>query len=336
MKDVTPVQALIPQHRYEEILRRFPDQTILVVGDLMMDEYLSGGARRVSPESPVLVVDVESEALKPGGAANVVSNLLALGARAYVAGAVGDDEVGRELRAQLAQRGADMDGILVDPSRPTTRKTRVVAHGQQVLRFDRERGDPLSERLARQLLEYVERVLDRVDAVLVSDYRKGILTREVTRGLIDLAGAAGKPLVANPKPVSARWMHGARVLSLNQMEAQEVSGEPLPADEGALRAFGARLVRELGVETLVITRGSLGLTYWHRDVEHQTVPAHPVEVYDVAGAGDTTITAMTLALASGAGCFEAACVANHAGACVVSKRGVATVSLDELIQDWGR
>jgi D-beta-D-heptose 7-phosphate kinase/D-beta-D-heptose 1-phosphate adenosyltransferase len=325
---------LITRPDYEALVRSLAGRSILVVGDLMMDEYLLGGATRVSPESPVLVVDVERQDFKPGGAANVVNNVLAMSGRAYVAGVVGDDECGARLRAELAERGAATAGILTDPSRPTTRKTRVLAHGQQVIRVDRESVAPVSSEIANALLEYVAAEVSAVDAVLVSDYRKGVLTPETAQGVISLARAAGKPVVANPKPRSAPWLAGAQVLSLNQLEAEQLAGSPLPDEEHELAAFGARLVAELGVGTLVITRGSRGLSYWTRETDHRTVPAHAVEVYDVAGAGDTTITAMTLALAAGADEYGAACVANHAGACVVRKRGVAVVSLEELIDDW--
>ena len=330
------MNGLLTRPEYEALVRRLSGRSILVVGDLMMDEYLLGGATRVSPESPVLVVDVDRQDFKPGGAANVVNNVLAMSSQAFVAGVVGEDECGKLLRTMLTARGAATEGIFTDNTRPTTRKTRVLAHGQQVIRVDRESVAPVSTELADQLLQYVESVVDAVDAILISDYRKGVLTPETARGVISLAQAARKPVVANPKPRSAGWLAGAWVLSLNQLEAEQLADAPLPDDERELDQFGARLAKELDVQTLVITRGARGLSYWTRGSEHRTVPAHAVEVYDVAGAGDTTITAMTLALAAGADEYGAACVANHAGACVVRKRGVDVVTLEEMIDDWDR
>lgn len=324
----------VSKARYEEIVAGFSGRTVLVLGDLMMDEYVRGAVRRISPESPVMVLEVETEEFKPGGAANVVNNLLALGARVEVAGVVGDDEAGERLRGELKSRGAGVDGVLTDSSRPTTRKTRIVAQNQQVLRVDREQTHPVANDTARRLLDRVLSGVKLVDAVLVSDYRKGVLTPEVARGACDHAKAASRPLVANPKPSSARWLSGATVLSLNQIEAEELGRSRIPDDDEGLRSFGDRLVRELDVDTLVVTRSSKGLAYWRRDGDYRRVPGHPVEVFDVAGAGDTTISAMTLALVSGADRHEAAFIANHAGACVVRKAGVATVSRNELVGDW--
>jgi rfaE bifunctional protein kinase chain/domain len=319
---------------YEALVRRMEGRSVLVLGDLMVDEYVQGRALRVSPESPVLVVEVQSEDSKPGGAANVVNNVLAMSARSHVYGVVGRDEAGERLTSGLAAAGADVSGIVIDPTRPTTRKTRVVAQEQQVVRIDREDVSPIDGETERAMLAQIASRLPNVDAVLLSDYRKGMITPTLARRVCAMALEAGKPLVANPKPASARWLENARLLSVNQVEAEQLGGSPLPEQADALAEYGWRLLSELQLRTLVITRGSKGLAYWTRDIEHRTVPAHAVEVYDIAGAGDTTIAAMTLALAAGATDFAAACVANHAGACVVRKRGVAVVTLEELIDDW--
>ncbi len=317
--------------RFESIVRCFPSRSVLVIGDLMVDEYLRGTARRISPESPVMVIEVETDEFKPGGAANVVNNLRALGAHTAVVGIVGDDEGGRLLRMELGARGVDVSGIVTDPTRPTTRKTRIVAQNQQVLRVDREQTRPISPEAEQRLLHSIEEALKTVDAALVSDYQKGVFTPELARGLVEKAAEAGKPLIANLKPSSARWLHGARALSLNLSEAEAVIGERLPEEEAAFQHRGALLAGELGARMLVITRGGKGLSYWGSDGTYEHVPAHPVEVYDVAGAGDSTISALALALISGATDAEAASLANYAGACVVRRSGVATVTTDELL-----
>ena len=321
----------VPRARFESIVRGFTRRSVLVIGDLMVDEYLRGTAKRISPESPVMVIEVETDEFKPGGAANVVNNLRALGAQAGVVGIVGDDEGGRLLRMELGARGVDVSGIVSDPTRPTTRKTRIIAQNQQVLRVDREQTRPISPEAEQRLLHSLAETLKSVDAVLVSDYQKGVLTPTLARGLAEQAAEAGKPLVANLKPSSARWLTGARALSLNLSEAEAVIGERLPEEEGAFQRRGELLARELGAQTLIITRGGKGLSYWGQSGSYEHVPAHPVEVYDVAGAGDTTISALTLALISGATDAEAASLANYAGACVVRRSGVATVTAEELL-----
>jgi len=324
----------IGQERYREILGRFESLSVLVLGDLMMDEYLRGSVRRISPEGPVMVVEVESDEFKPGGAANVGNNLRALGARVSIAGVVGDDESGRLLRNEMASWGIDVGGVFSDPTRPTTRKTRVIAQSQQVLRVDREQTNAVSDMVSTQLVDHVSKVIGSVDAILVSDYRKGVLSAESAAKCVNIAQAAGKPLITNPKPSSAAWLAGASVLSLNRAEAEELGRRRLNMENGAEdeRSFGEALRSELNVDTLVITWGARGLSYWKRSGEYRYVPAHRVEVADVAGAGDTTIGAMTLALLAGAEAYEAAVIANRAGACVVRKAGVATVTVEELLR----
>lgn len=325
------MEQRLSAERKAEIVSGFARRTILVIGDLMVDEYLLGAARRISQEGPVMVVEVLSEERKPGGAANVANNLRALGAAVAMVGVVGDDAIGNGLRRDLAAWSVLTDGILTDPARPTTLKTRIVAQSQQVLRVDREQTHSVAHDLTDRMIAYVASKLPEYDAVLVSDYRKGVLTESLARTLCELARVAGKPLITNPKPSSAHWLAGADLLSLNQLEAEEVAGASLPAEGEALRRFGERLVGDLDLKSLMITRGSRGLCLWLADGSYFQVPAHVVEVADIAGAGDTTIGTMALALACGAKPEEAAELANLAGACVVRKFGVATITTEELL-----
>lgn len=319
--------------RYIEIVRRFQNAELTVVGDLMMDEYLWGRATRISPESPVMVVEVDRETRVPGGAANVVNNLLAMGARVHVVGVIGHDEAGTALVEALKQRGADTSGIVTDRSRPTTRKTRVVAHNQQVLRVDRERARPISEDTAEELYERLEETAASSQAILISDYNKGVVTPSVAQAVLGLARGRGALVTANPKPSNAHLLNGMDLVSLNRSEAEALTGAGAFADAGLLQTQGEELRRKLGVQTLVVTLGPDGLALFHScGSEH--VPAHPVEVFDVAGAGDTVISTLTLALIGGSTLREAAVLANHAASCVVRKVGVATVTADELIGDW--
>ena len=327
------MEKRISAARLTEIVTRFREKSILVVGDLMVDEYLMGNAQRISQEGPVMVIEVHSDDFKPGGAANVANNLRSLGAKVGIAGVVGEDEMGRLLQEELQTWEIGTEGILIDSSRPTTRKTRVVAQNQQVLRVDREQTHPLHSELAEALIVRVEEALRQADAVLVSDYRKGVISPEVASRLSALAVAMGKPLVTNPKPTSALWLKGASVLSLNHFEAEELSRSRMPEDPAELHHYGVEMRERLEVDTLVITQREQGLDYWRSNGEYAHVPAHKVEVADSAGAGDSTISAMTLALVSGANTYEAAEIACLAGACVVRKHGVATVTPEEILAE---
>jgi len=322
------------RERYQQIVDGFAGRSIVVLGDLMMDEYLWGRATRISPESPVMVVEVDRDSRVPGGAANVVNNILALGGRVQVIGVVGDDTAGEQLVRDLRESGADVCGIVRDSSRPTTQKTRVVAHSQQVLRVDREQTGKVGPEVAEQLLDRLRESIRSANAVLISDYNKGVLTTDVAREAVRLANEANCIVTANPKPANARSLWGCNVVSLNQSEAETVAGEGAFAAETGLDEAGRKLLAEIGSRAVVVTRGAKGLSLWRENGQAHHVEAHPVEVYDVAGAGDTVISTLTLGIAGGAAIEEAAVVANHAAACVVRKLGVATVNREELLADW--
>lgn len=313
-----------------ELIEKFKGLKIAVLGDLMMDEYVWGNASRVSPESPVLVIDVERETAVPGGAANVAANVTALGAKAIVFGAVGADAHGEELCRALSERGSDTAGIVVDDSRPTTRKTRVVAQNQQVLRVDREKTHAMPNAPSQDLVTKLGSVLESVDAVLVSDYAKGVVNDLTVPSTIAATRLAGKPFIANGKPGNTHLLAGASIVSLNLVEAIAASGDKSFSGDD-IDAAGFTLREKLGVDTLVVTRGPRGLTAWSKDGSVVSVPAHRVEVYDVAGAGDTAITTLALAVAAGASLEQAAQLAVLAAAIVIGKVGVATVGADELI-----
>ena len=317
----------------QELIKSFSELEIAVLGDLMMDEYVWGDAARVSPESPVLVIDVKRESAVPGGAANVAANIMALGAKARIFGAVGSDAKGKDLIRTLEERGADTAGIVLDPSRPTTRKTRVVAQNQQVLRVDRESTEPISQELSQELLQRLQATMGSMSAILVSDYAKGIVNSDLLPGAIEFARTKQKPVIANGKPENARLFRGAHILSLNLQEAIATSGDKRFKTED-IRDAGAKLREVLDVETLVVTRGPKGICAWSKSGDHIDVPAHSVEVYDVAGAGDTVISVLTLATAAGATPEQAARLAVIAAAIVVGKVGVATVTADELLHHF--
>src|SRR5579871_1262867 len=217
------------KRRFQEIVRSFAGRRLVVLGDLMTDEYLWGRATRISPESPVMVVEVDRETSVPGGAANVVNNLLALGAQVAVVGVIGDDPAGVDLKEALIAEGADVQGVVVDPSRPTTRKTRVVARSQQVLRVDREQTHPVPRDIASVLLDRLRAALHGADAVLVSDYNKGVMIPMVSQSVVSAARDRGILLTANAKPPNAHALAGAHLIQLNQAEAEATAAIVDPA-----------------------------------------------------------------------------------------------------------
>jgi len=313
------------------ILSEFEKRHILVVGDLMLDEYIWGRVDRISPEAPVIVVDVESSESRPGGAANVANNLRALGAKVSIAGVVGEDDSGRALMSLMDNRTIDTSAVIVDGSRPTTKKTRIIAHSQQVVRVDHESKDHLPKEISSKLADLVTAKTAEVDAVLLSDYDKGVMAKGFVSRCVRAAGDRGLILIANPKPPNLRSFEGATVVMLNQSEARSATNERL-STLADVAAVGARLASNLGVSAVVVTCGAQGLVVCPAKGPATPLPAVPIEVYDVAGAGDTVISVLTLALACRADLLYAAGLANCAGGAVVQKVGVATVTTEEILE----
>ncbi|MFN3477538.1 MAG: D-glycero-beta-D-manno-heptose-7-phosphate kinase [Candidatus Methylomirabilales bacterium] len=318
---------------YETLLSRFQDRHILVLGDLMLDEYLWGEAMRISPEAPVPVVEVKKESLHPGGAANVAANVRALGGLASLVGIVGDDVPAERLLDLLEGLGVKGDGVVVDRGRPTTVKTRVVAGSQHVVRFDRERAEEPREEIVRILVGRVAERLPQADALLISDYAKGVISKTLLQSILPLA--RGKIVVVDPKVPHFFWYRGVTVIAPNHHEAQAIAGMSFRTDDQArekdLVRVGTTLLKRVKARALLVTRGEGGMSLFEGDgVLH--IPAMAREVYDVTGAGDTVVAALTLALAAGATLREAAILANYAASIVVGKRGTATVTREELAQ----
>ncbi len=316
--------------RARQIVSKFSDLRIVALGDLMLDEFIWGEVRRISPEAPVPVVEVKRETWHPGGAGNVVSNLLELSARAIPVGVVGDDEAAKMLRDRFAERKAETDGIITDSSRPTTRKTRVVAHSQQMVRADREDRSPVSNAIEDRVVTAFSRALSEADAVIVSDYDKGLLTPRVLRAVIESAQSQGRIICLDPKIRNFAHYREVDVITPNQSEAERASGVEI-TDESSLVAAARRIRDLLSCKNVLITRGEHGMSMLGAEGETTHIPTVAREVYDVTGAGDTVIAALTLALASGANLNEAAIIANHAAGVVVGKVGTAAVSRDELL-----
>jgi D-glycero-beta-D-manno-heptose-7-phosphate kinase len=312
----------------QQILDAARDVRVLVVGDVMLDIYLRGAASRISPEAPVPVVRVEEEWRALGGAANVASNVAALGSTCELIGCVGDDAAGAALRDELGRQGIGADGLVVAAGRPTTVKTRVMARHQQVARFDRESDAELAAAEAAELIAAVTSRLADVQALVLEDYNKGLLTRTVIRGVVAAGMAAGVPVVVDPKLRHFFDYRGATVFKPNQPELAAALRGPVEAQDAA---WLEDVRRQLGCEHLLVTLGEAGMALLTAGGEYLRIPAVARSVYDVSGAGDTVTAVLAVALGAGATVTEAALLANHAAGIEVGKAGVATVSPDELL-----
>jgi D-beta-D-heptose 7-phosphate kinase/D-beta-D-heptose 1-phosphate adenosyltransferase len=320
--------------RLRHLLGSFSRARVLVVGDLMLDRFIWGDVRRISPEAPVPVVHVARESTHPGGAGNVVANLAALGASPAVVGWVGRDESGRRLRRLLEQLGADTAGMVSANGTPSIEKTRIIAHSQQVVRLDREPTRP-GERLARRLLAAVERALPNVDAVLLSDYGKGTIGASLLELLGRRRRREGFIYLIDPKPGNFDAYQGATLIKPNESEAVAAAGMEI-MDGKSLHEVGRRLLERWQSDSILISRGEHGLALFQRGVRPQSFPAVAREVFDVTGAGDTVLAVTALTLAVGGTLEEAATLANLAAGVVVGKVGTATVEPRELRASLGR
>ncbi|MBI4501706.1 MAG: D-glycero-beta-D-manno-heptose-7-phosphate kinase [Gemmatimonadetes bacterium] len=302
---------------------------VVVLGDVMLDRYLWGDARRISPEAPVPVVELHDGMVCPGGAANVAANIMALGGRADVIGTVGADEDGRELTQQLASRGIGTDGLLVLGNRPTTSKTRVIAGGQQVLRFDREIPAPVTEAEADALASNAKALIAIADAVVISDYAKGVITQAVTGQVICAARERDLPVITGPKGRELGKYDRSSIIIANRLEAGAISGLEVTDEETAGMVAG-QFFERLACPTVIITRGEQGLSVFQRGAEPVHLRALSRQVYDVTGAGDTVVATVALGLAAGASVVKCAALANIAAGVVVGKAGTAVVTAPEL------
>ena len=318
--------------RVTQYLAEFPTKSALVVGDLMLDEYIFGSASRISQEAPVIVVKQNRVSSVPGGAANVAMNLMALGANTGVVGVIGDDAAADDLEGSLKLSGVDPIEVFRDPTRPTTRKTRVVAnHSHQVLRIDIEEESPISGTMIDALVERVKLTAKGRDVLLLSDYQKGAIPGPVIERIVSLGKELGVPVVANAKPGSAQHYHGANVVSLNRFEASSAMGYLNPITDEMAIDTAKKLRHKLEIDSLVITLGASGMVVANAQ-DAQSVPAIRVEVYDEAGAGDTVIATLALCATCGPIGVEALRLASHTAACVVRKVGVAVPSAEDLQQ----
>jgi D-beta-D-heptose 7-phosphate kinase/D-beta-D-heptose 1-phosphate adenosyltransferase len=311
------------------ILPKIKDVKVLVVGDALLDEYIWTEVNRISPEAPVPIAEALSTTYSPGGAANVASNIQALGGKAYLIGILGRDINAKKLRMILKERDIDTRWLVTDWKRPTTLKSRILARGQQVVRIDHEQKKFIDGAITRKIMEIVTNIIEEVDAVIISDYNKGVITPTIAEGVISIAKKYNKIVSVDPKGRDYSKYRGATIVTPNQHEVEVVVGEPI-VDEESVRKAGQKLLSELNLEYVLITRGEKGLSLVGEKDMVIHIPAVTSEVYDVTGAGDTVISTLTLSLAAGANVEAAARLANYAAGVVVTKTGTYAPSIDEM------
>jgi D-beta-D-heptose 7-phosphate kinase/D-beta-D-heptose 1-phosphate adenosyltransferase len=323
-------QQILSKQRAAEILNDIRSSNVIVLGDVMLDEFVWGDVTRISPEGPVPVVDVRRESVHLGGAANVLANLVALGAHGSVVGVVGNDAAGERLREKLDEVESKVpSGIVVDESRPTTTKTRIVAHSQLVVRADRELRAPVDQRTEELIIANLKGLLADANALVISDYDKGAVTPRILESILPMAYER-MPVLVDPKLRNFSSYRPATLVTPNHHEALRMSNTEEDSDDGLLLA--ADLIRQkLRCDAVLITRGDRGMMLLEQDGPPLYVETAAREVYDVTGAGDTVIAALASGLAAGATILEAAVLANHAAGIVVGKVGTAIAGPEEIL-----
>jgi rfaE bifunctional protein kinase chain/domain len=312
-------------------VKRFHGKRVLVLGDMVLDRFIWGSVSRICPEAPVPVVEITKESTRPGGAANVAANIASLGGRPRAVGVVGDDAEGRMLREVFRAIGAPVSGLVVSKGRPTSVKTRIIAHHQQVCRTDREDRSALPTAVKTSVIRSFNTYLGAADAVVVSDYAKGVVSPSLLRKILPLARAAGKIVCVDPKMVDFSLYGPATVVTPNIAEIAQAVGQRISGNRSLARVVGTAL-KLPGIEYLLVTRGEEGMALFGNGARPTFIPTVAREVFDVTGAGDTVISTLALGLVSGLSILEAAVVSNVAAGIVVGKLGTASVTVDELLQ----
>jgi rfaE bifunctional protein kinase chain/domain len=315
----------------EELAQQFSHRNVVVLGDVMLDEFIWGDVSRISPEAPVPVVEIRRESTHLGGAANVLANLVALGARACVIGVVGDDDAAAKVRAELREQSPMQtnDLLITDPSRPSTIKTRIIAHSQMVVRADRERRTPVDGQTEDAIIAAARAALANADALVISDYDKGVVTPRVLSEVLP-AAYQRMPVLIDPKIRNFSFYRPATLITPNHHEALRMTNTEEDSDAG-LRVAGQKIREQLSCDAVLITRGDRGMILLEGKNDPVQVSTAAREVYDVTGAGDTVIATLGAALACGASMTDAALLANHAAGIVVGKVGTATATINEVL-----
>jgi len=315
----------------KNLVNKFKGKKILVVGDLMLDIFLNGEVTRVSPEAPVPIVDIKSEFKTMGGAANVAHNIKMLEGEVYLAGLVGDDEKGKTLMSLIKKEGINTSAVVIEKKRRTTQKIRIIGQSQQMMRVDKEDTHDVDGKEKETLSERIALLVPKVDVIVISDYAKGVVSIPVIETVFETAKREGKKVLVDPKRENFLDYAGATIIVPNEKEAEIASRVKIIDDVSLLRA-GRTLLKEEGSEAILITRGADGMSLFENDAETH-IPTLARDVFDVTGAGDTVISVLALALASGAKYKDSARLANVAAGVVVGKIGTVPVRKDEIL-DW--
>jgi rfaE bifunctional protein kinase chain/domain len=314
----------ITQQRVDELLENSKNKRIAVIGDVMIDRYIWGNVNRISPEAPVPIVEVESESSRLGGAANVANNIVSLGASAQLIGVVGEDFSGKEFRSILESQNASSEGIVTDRSRPTTVKTRVIAHQQHVVRIDSEEKRDIGADIQQKIFSVLEKNIDSIDGIIIEDYNKGVVVKELIHSIIELANRKNKIITIDPKFNNFFEYKNVTVFKPNKKETEEALGKKLWNDADVLAA-GKILIEKLNAENVLLTRSEKGMSLFQKKGTVIHIPTNARQVADVSGAGDTVIAALTTMLAAGATIVEASLLANYAGGIVCGEVGIITI-----------
>lgn len=316
-----------------DIIAEFKDKKILVLGDIILDDYIWGEVTRISPEAPIPIVEVKKENHVPGGAANTAHNIVALGAKPFLLGIVGNDHYRDVLFDDLLKNHVETKYIVTDKKRPTTHKTRIISQSQQLLRIDYEDRDHVDKTITAALSNTIKTLIPDMSVVIISDYAKGVITRDLMQEVSALCKQHAKKLIIDPKPQHVTWYKEAYLITPNAKEAYEMV-HYFEHPENTIDFLGNALIRHLESNVL-ITQGGEGMTLFEQKAKPLHIPTVAQEVYDVSGAGDTVVATLALALSCGASLKDAASIANHAAGIVVGKIGTAVVTLKELKEHFG-
>jgi len=325
---------LLPEIDMQNILESLRGKRVLVVGDLILDHYLGGRVDRISPEAPVPIVSLESSTGKwvPGGAANVARNVRSLGGHPVMAGVIGADREGSILKELLMEEGIDTGGVVPDPDRPTTSKTRIMSEGHQLIRLDRELTRPVPEEVAAGLMDRIRTLFGNIDVIVLEDYNKGVLVPELISGVIRMCRMKGLPVAVDPKFVNFFHYSGCTLFKPNRLEAGRALGMEIKSPKDAAMA-GSILLKRLSAESVLLTLGGEGSVLCRPGREPFHRPATARHVYDVSGAGDTVIAVMSLALAAGLSLDDGVRTANFAAAVTCSEPGVYAVKPEDILRE---
>ena len=327
---MTESNGLIYQGKFlENYVDRFSGTRVLVIGDIIMDEYVWGDVSRISPEAPVPVVEVKRETQMLGGAANVIRNIATLGAMPLLCGVIGDDFTGKEIFNKIKEMGLTTDGMIIERGRPTSIKTRVVAHSQQIVRFDREVKATIRPESIKKLIQFIKKNLDKLDAVVVSDYGKGVISGLLMSGLRELVKGSSIKIAVDPKVGNFEYYHEVNVITPNHHEAGAFCHIDIVDDKTLVKA-GRQMLETLNCRSVLITRGRNGMTLFENGGEITHIPTVAKKVFDVTGAGDTVIGTFSLGVAAGLDLKSAAVLSNFAAGIVVGEVGTSTVIAEDL------